>query len=662
MRTLSSTLLEAQRNSSAVPHVRVTVSDTVAGVARPVFRRLHTGDETNFYHAAVCADDGSLVRARVSSSDSRLYVQRVSSPGPSSDFTSWTRLNAVSTTANVAMTAIGAVLNIFYVESGGTAVYRLESTNHGASWSSPIAVHSPNRGRISWIAAGVDDKGALGLFYAPANNVVYFIKQSGQVWTNASSWGSSVASITGMACAYHGGWNLAVAGTERSSGDAKVWTCVHGDGGALANGTWSPLREINTAKSTSGVSFHHPFLARADVMRLTFVERYTGTSNYQRSAHTHGLAGSSHLDNLWREPVPLNIASTYGVAIAPSASHLWLCTPGGVWRGDHRGTPVDLTDEVVGLLVREEPLGGGAVIRLRNDHGRYGSIGEGALGPLRLGSTVSVSPGYETEAGREVSNGPEFSIEGFEHSSLDGRAELAIHARSAWQALESWRARRQYTWSAGAETLPAIVRSMLARAGLQASVSGAGAEAAALSPSFTIHPGETAASAVRRLLVKAPVVLQFSGHTAHLRELSGRDSADYVYGTDHPILRGTYRSGSRQYNRVQVFGKAHLGEAFDWEEVGEVFERLLQVHDLNMDTTQKALDRARSVMRRQALDALGGETVTPVNCGLELYDIVEVNDAVAGLTAARRRVMGLELRYSRLREPEYLHVLTLGGV
>ena len=119
---------------------------------------------------------------------------------------------------------------------------------------------------------------------------------------------------------------------------------------------------------------------------------------------------------------------------------------------------------------------------------------------------------------------------------------------------------------------------------------------------------------------------------------------------------------AKEYNRVQVFGKAHLGEAFDWEEVGEVFERLLQVHDLNMDTTQKALDRARSEMRRQAHDALGGEIVVPVNCGQELYDVIEVNDASSGLSTARRRVMGLELRYSRLDRPEYVHVLTLGGV
>ena len=662
MRSLTSTLLQAQRSGSAVPHVRVAVSDSAAGVARPVFRQVYRGDEANFHHAAVCAGDSSLVRVRVDPSDSRLYVQRVSSPGTASDFTSWTRLNSVSSTANVAMTARGATLNIFYVESRGTAVYRLESTNYGASWSSPIIVRNPNLGRISWLAAGVNDSGTLGLFYAPTSNVVYFIKQFGQYWTNSLAWGERVESITGMACAYRGGWNLAIAGTEQSSGDAKVWTCVHGDGGALADGAWSPLREMNTARSSSGVSFHHPFLACADVMRLTFVERYTGASNYQRSAHTHGLAGLSYADNLWREPVPLNIASTYGVAIASSASHLWLCTPGGVWRGDRRGSMLDLTEDVVALTVREEPLRGGAVIRLRNDHGRYGSIGEGALEPLRLGSTVSVSPGYETAAGREVSNGPSFSIQGFEHSSLGGRAELAIHAGSAWQALESWRARRQYTWEAGDETLPAIVRFMLARGGLQASIAGAGTEASSLSPSFTIHPGETAAGAVRRLLEKAPVVLQFSGHAGRLRALGEADAADYVYGADHPILRGRYRSGAKEYNRVQVFGKAHLGEAFDWEEVGEVFERLLQVHDLNMDTTQKALDRARSEMRRQAHDALGGEIVVPVNCGQELYDVIEVNDASSGLSTARRRVMGLELRYSRLDRPEYVHVLTLGGV
>ena len=662
MRILTSTLLEAQRSGSAVPHVRVAVSDSVAGVARPVFERLYQGDEANYHHAAVCAGDGSLVRARVDPADSRLYAQRVRYPSRSSDFSSWTQLNAASATANIAMVGLEATLNIFYVNSRGTGLLRLESTNNGASWSAPITVRNPNLGSIAWIAAGVSDRGTLGLFYAPTGSTVYFIRQFGRYWTNSSSWGQRVASITGMACAYRNDWNLAVAGTELSSGDPKVWTCVHGDGGSLASGAWSPLREMNRAKSNSGVSFHHPFLASADAMRLSFVERYTGASNYQRPAHTHGLARSSYVDNLWREPAPLSIAATYGVAIAASASHLWLCTPNGVWQGDIRRSVEDLTEDVVGLTMREEPLGGSAVIALRNDHGRYGGTGEGALGPVRMGSTLSVSPGYETAAGREVSHGPAFSIEGFEHRSQGGIAELAIHARSGWQALESWRARRQYTWEDGGASVAAILRFVLARGGLVTSTGGAGSQANALRPAFTIHPGETAASAVRRLLDKAPVVLLFRGHDGLLRELRDTDAASYEYGAGHPIMRGRYRSGAKEYNRVQVFGEVHLGEAFDWEEVGEVFERLLQVHDLNMDTTQKALDRARSAMRRQTQAAQAGEIIVPANCGQELYDVVEVSDASAGLAGARRRVMGLELRYSRLREPEYRHVLSLGGV
>ena len=116
MRILTSTLLEAQRSGSAVPHVRVAVSDSVAGVARPVFERLYQGDEADHHHAAVCAGDGSLVRARVDPADSRLYVQRVRYPSRSSDFSSWTQLNAASATANIAMVGLGATLNIFYGE------------------------------------------------------------------------------------------------------------------------------------------------------------------------------------------------------------------------------------------------------------------------------------------------------------------------------------------------------------------------------------------------------------------------------------------------------------------------------------------------------------------------------------------------------------------
>ena len=52
----------------------------------------------------------------------------------------------------------------------------------------------------------------------------------------------------------------------------------------------------------------------------------------------------------------------------------------------------------------------------------------------------------------------------------------------------------------------------------------------------------------------------------------------------------------------------------------------------------------------------------PVNCGQELYDVVEVTDAGAGLSAARRRVAGLAMRYSTGKRPVYEQRIALGAV
>jgi hypothetical protein len=50
-----------------------------------------------------------------------------------------------------------------------------------------------------------------------------------------------------------------------------------------------------------------------------------------------------------------------------------------------------------------------------------------------------------------------------------------------------------------------------------------------------------------------------------------------------------------------------------------------------------------------------------VNCGQELYDVIEVTDAVAGLSAAKRRVLGLDLRYSTGKRAIYEQRILLGA-
>ncbi len=83
--------------------------------------------------------------------------------------------------------------------------------------------------------------------------------------------------------------------------------------------------------------------------------------------------------------------------------------------------------------------------------------------------------------------------------------------------------------------------------------------------------------------------------------------------------------------------------------------------DANLTTSGEAADRADAVQRHAAIDAADGRITVRPNCAQELYDVIDVTDAVAGLTAAKRRVLGLRLRYSA-EKGEYTQELDLGGV
>jgi len=52
----------------------------------------------------------------------------------------------------------------------------------------------------------------------------------------------------------------------------------------------------------------------------------------------------------------------------------------------------------------------------------------------------------------------------------------------------------------------------------------------------------------------------------------------------------------------------------------------------------------------------------PVNCGQELFDVVDITDSRAGLAAAKRRVVGISVEYRTGPRPRYAQVLKLSGV
>ncbi len=653
MRSLSPELLAAQRSPSAVPYLQVTVRDRIGGIRRLAFQRLYTGSEPDGYHAATMPSDSSLLRARVDAG--RLYYQRVTNPGPSSDYSIWTDLGAVAS-ADVALCSQGANALLFYVATNGVDVKLRESSDNGATLGAAVTVVTAPTA-VTWLAADVKSNGDALVVYS-VGATVYTAKRSGGVWGSAAAWTNSVAAVSGLACYHAGDYNVAVAGDD-AAGDALLWTAVFGDGFSQAPDTWSALREVTRASSGSSVSFRAPFLGQPDTFRLTVVEKYVGSQAYARPYHGYSPATAAYADNLWREPVPFDLASEFGLAMAHSTTAVWLSAPSGVWTATLDDGSLDVTADVLEATVEERPPPAGGRLRLvlRNDDGRYLS-----LPLLKAGAEVRVSPGYVTANGPQASLGPAFWIDAVEHVSGGGEATAVLHGRDGWSLLAAWRARRQYAWAAGEKNVFGILQFLFARAGLEFSSVGGGSESANLYPAFTVHPEESGLTAVRRLLALLPDVIFLRGEFAFLTEPLATDAVDYAYGTDHALLRGRYLAGSPEANRAQVFGDGVFAERLDWPAVEAIYDRLAQVHDLNLTTVAQAEDPGDAVLRKASLTAEDGELVVPVNCGQELYDVIEVTDALAGLSAAKRRVLGIELRYATGAKAAYEQRLGLGGV
>ncbi len=596
--------------------------------------------------------DGALLRARLYGG--RLYFQRTGAPGSGSDFAAWTDLSAASS-AGLALSADGMRALLLYTDPDGAGLKARESSDGGATLGPPSPV-ATSPGAIGWAAAALKANGdALAVFSSGA--AVYWTRRTGGVWGAPALWAHSAASISGLACHYGGDWNIAIAGTA-PSGDACVWTTVLGDGFGLPAGNWGPLREVMRASAGSGVSFRAPYLGRPDTYRLTFMEEYAGVSPYTRPYHTYSPASADFGSGLWREPVPFDAATDSGLALASSADGVWLSSPSGVWQATLAVAEEDVSSQLVEAVAEDSPFGGRFRLVLGGDSALSGDL----PAVLRTGAEARLSPGYVTAAGPEVSDGPAYWIERIERRWGGGEGSVAVEGYDGWGLLEAWRARSQYAWVAGASNVFSILQFLLARAGLDFTGAGAGPAAFDLYPAFTVHPGETGSTAVRRLLTMIPDVIFFRGEFACLKEPGSGEPASYAYGAGHAILAGRYAEGQPPANRVQVFGQGVFAEALDWAGVASSYDRVRQVMDKNLATAAQAAARADAVLRQAAMGGQGGEITVPVNCGQELYDVIEITDPAAGLTGARRRVMGISLRYAAGRRPVYEQRLTLGAV
>ena len=408
-----------------------------------------------------------------------------------------------------------------------------------------------------------------------------------------------------------------------------------------------------------------PPLAPYLVYLTFFVEKFTGTKAYNRPFWSHSIENSAFLSNLWREPVPFNLESQYGLAISHHGEYCWLSSPSGVWRAPLTVETVNISGDILTLRQKTGEESGKLTVELRNDDGRYASLPS----PLELGCQLEFSPGYVTSQGNEVSSGQAFWLESYEYITAGGKASLILYGWDAWTWLSEWRARHQFRWNKASQEMNVkqILEFVLARVGLKLEVKSQSSVITSYYPDFAIHPNTSGEMIIRRLLSFVPDVLLIEGNKAYLVNPQSGNSSVYSYGSAHPIFEGEYREGAQELNRIQVEGynpangKPIIVDSFDWDEIGRVYDRLSQVEDRNIDTVAKAEQRGEAHLRQAEIDSVSGAIRIPPNCGQQLYDVIDITDSRAGLSAQKKRVLGLILVYEP-RRGKYEQRLLLGAV
>jgi hypothetical protein len=356
--------------------------------------------------------------------------------------------------------------------------------------------------------------------------------------------------------------------------------------------------------------------------------------------------------------------------MAHHGDYAWLTNANGVWRAALIGSDIlDLTADVISLRQEISPTSGVLTVELKNDDGRYAAPGQGDIAVLDRGCQLAFGPGYRTSAGDEYSAGQTYCLESIEHISVGGKASVVLRARDGWGALDDWSARSQMRWnkSSSDKSVRDIIAVVLAKAGIKLEVLSQSSTLTGFYPDFTVSPGDSGKTVIEKLLSFVPDVIFMEGNKACLVNPQSDDASVYSYGTDHAVMEGRYRQGTPVANRAQVEGydtsqgKLLVVDSFDWDDVNRLRDRIRHVDDRNLTTTAQGYQRGAALLRKAAINAVGGVILVPVNCGQQIYDVIDVTDASAGLAEAKRRVLGMTLVY-RPHRGEYLQRLELGGV
>jgi len=567
------------------------------------------------------------------------------------------------------MCSLGAEVLYFHIGTTGN-LYRTESADNGATWGAWIDMGNIGVSPANYrVAACFKSNGDAVVLYSNGTTL-YRRRRISSTWEAAAAWTNSLQNISGISVFYEGDWNVLITGIKATDLDG-IWTCMLGDGYSQSVDTWSALADLIKRGATEPYEYTAPSITSPDVTRCFFVERFTQVETGYRIYWSHSLTSAEYIDNLWREPVPFNLLTQYGLALTYRGSYAWLTSANKVYRASLSAASVEITDDVLEIDFRQFPhkKRGYCKIVLNNTGGKYNSFD-------KLGWEVAICPGYLTSTGNECSGGIRYWITDFKFISPPWyplrmiyppgiMGTLVLHTEDPWKMLKRWKARRPYTWAAGEKNLFQMLSFIFARVGLEFSAFSSSAAMSNFYPAFEMKQGYSAYWAVKKILSWVPDKLFFRGQYAYIRNPQADDA---VYDTFHTTLgntnlvfRGQYGTSAWEVNRAQTWGDTFRADRFEWPQINQVFDRLSRVTTPEYTQLSDAIDRSLAELRTSEVET-GMETWmhAPTHCGLEPWDVIEITDLIAGISGIKRRVLGIRWYFNR-KHYHYHQFIDLGA-
>jgi len=660
MKTLSATLLAAQKKADRLPYVEAKAYDYEAGIKRLSWTRLYEGSEPDNHHGIAFDGQGSMHRVRAAASNT-LYHQKITDPGPSSDYSQWTQI-ATDCDGPCAIAACGANVYIFY-KTTGNVLWKYYSHDYGQSWDNAQLVSYADVLSMAACWWGTGD--VVVCFALKASQINGITLDTSTKTATPHMWSDSnhpLLDTYGIGVAFNAFWpccEIVFAGKESDSlynhyDLFRTWFSDTYNFLALESFLMSPDGEGITYEYPE---CHLPSGAQSyETNRIVAVEKFTGTTAYTRPLACHMVKGTYWGDTTLTEPKPfLDIGSSYGLRLQSTADYWWMERPDGVWRAPCPAEPpLDLTKDIVALSQFSHST---LVLELDNSKGQYANPGQGNLANLKKRSEVVLKLGYKTTAGSETSEAGIYWIDSWEYSSTPNQSLFTIRCLDGWGLMDRWTARYQMRWNkdeVNPKSVWQILYQLLARVGIKLTNTPPKPQSSAINnfyPDFTVNPGTRGDAAIRRLLSFVPDRLVFRGQEAFTKNPLADEESCYSYGTDHAILSGKYTEAVI-VSRARAIGRDSgdsriLEEALDWDLLQLAIDILEQDYDPNLQTATRAQERADAILREASLRAERGNLVVPTNVGQELLDVVEVTDERCGISEEKYRVQAIQTDYDR---------------